>query len=65
MSRRANHELTAIFGAWGERLWLLAIGIDERRLRRPVSANSISEEHTFDTDGASGDAIELTLFAAF
>ncbi len=54
-------ELTTMLGAWGERLWLLANGIDERPVETTYIRKSISEEHTFETDEDRGDSIELTL----
>lgn len=42
--------LTQAFGSFGERLWSLARGIDQRRVEPHSRRQSVSVEHTFDSD---------------
>lgn len=43
-------ELVRVFGSFGERLWQLARGIDERRVQANRRRQSLSVEHTFEQD---------------
>ena len=43
-------ELSRWFGSFGERLWEMARGIDERAIETGRRRKSLSVEHTFDTD---------------
>ncbi len=61
IARAPITELAAMLGTWGERLWLLANGIDERPVETTFIRKSISEEHTFEADEDRGDSIELTI----
>jgi DNA polymerase-4 len=58
IARAPITELAAMLGTWGERLWLLANGIDERPVETTFIRKSISEEHTFEADEDRGDSIE-------
>ena len=50
LHRWPREDLSARFGATGERLWHLARGIDLRRVTRDESVKSISKETTFNED---------------
>lgn len=51
-------DLTARFGAMGERLWHLARGQDHRRVNRDEKLRSISKETTFFEDTADADILD-------
>jgi DNA polymerase-4 len=49
--RRAGHDaLAQHFGHWGERLYELSLGIDERAVHTDLPTQSISAEDTFERD---------------
>ncbi len=62
LAERSEVELNRIFGKWGNALWRLANGIDERPVVPWHPQKSISQERTFDVDTADEDEIERTLF---
>jgi DNA polymerase-4 len=51
-------DLTARFGAMGDRLWHLARGQDHRRVQRDEKLKSISKETTFHEDTADPDILD-------
>ncbi|MEY4696401.1 MAG: hypothetical protein RIT14_829, partial [Pseudomonadota bacterium] len=51
-------DLTARFGAMGDRLWHLARGQDHRRVQRDERLKSISKETTFGEDTADPDILD-------
>ncbi len=51
-------DLTARFGAMGDRLWHLARGEDRRRVTRNAPVKSISNETTFSEDTADPDILD-------
>ena len=51
-------DLTARFGAMGDRLWHLARGEDHRRVTRNAPVKSISNETTFGEDTADPDILD-------
>lgn len=51
-------DLTARFGATGDRLWHLARGEDRRRVTRNAPVKSISNETTFSEDTADPDILD-------
>lgn len=53
-----REDLTARFGAMGERLWHLARGQDARRVSANAPVKSISNETTFSEDTASRDILD-------
>ena len=56
--RWEKRDLTARFGAMGERLYHLARGEDRRRVTRDAAVKSISNETTFDSDTADADLLD-------
>ncbi|MEL6100714.1 MAG: DNA polymerase IV [Pseudomonadota bacterium] len=58
LRRWDKEELSARFGAMGERLWHLARGEDRRRVSRNAPVKSISNETTFGEDTASLDILD-------
>lgn len=56
--RWQREDLTARFGAMGERLWHLARGIDHRRVSGHDPVKSISKETTFNEDTSDGDLLD-------
>ncbi|MHB8454103.1 MAG: DNA polymerase IV [Acidiferrobacterales bacterium] len=54
---------TELFGKWGEQIWLLSQGIDERRVVPDHEARSISHETTFDSDIHDREALRACLLA--
>jgi len=63
LAKRDIKELTAIFGKNGEHFWKLANGIDEREVKAPEEAKSISNEITFSKDTLDKQKIEGALLA--
>ena len=55
-SRAAKLALVREFGSFGERLWGLARGIDERAVQTDSRRQSVSVEHTFEQDLPDLDA---------
>jgi DNA polymerase-4 len=53
--------LDSVFGQYGEQLWRLARGIDERRVTPDSEVKSVSQETTFDQDITYYSSIESTL----
>jgi len=53
--------LDRIFGQYGEQLWRLARGIDERKVTPDSEVKSVSQETTFDRDISHYASIESTL----
>jgi len=51
-------DLTARFGAMGERLWHLALGQDRRRISPHAPVKSISKETTFHDDTSDPDLLD-------
>ena len=51
-------DLSARFGQMGERLWLLARGLDHRRVNRDERLRSISKETTFFEDTSDPDILD-------
>ncbi|RMG69150.1 MAG: DNA polymerase IV [Calditrichaeota bacterium] len=49
------------FGKWGDVLWQLARGMDERPVQMEEEIKSISHEHTFEKDQADAEILEATL----
>ncbi len=56
--RWERSDLTARFGAMGDRLWHLAQGIDTRRVNRDERPKSISKETTFVEDTSDPDLLD-------
>lgn len=56
--RWQREDLTARFGAMGDRLWHLARGIDQRRVSGHDPVKSISKETTFSEDTSDGDLLD-------
>jgi DNA polymerase-4 len=53
--------LDSVFGQYGEQLWRLARGIDERRVTPDSEVKSVSQETTFNQDITYYSSIESTL----
>jgi DNA polymerase-4 len=62
LQRIGEVELTRRYGAEGTRLFRLARGIDDRKVRAEREAKSISAETTFDSDIAEFRPLELRLW---
>jgi nucleotidyltransferase/DNA polymerase involved in DNA repair len=56
-----EQELNRKFGKWGNALWRLANGIDDRPVTPWEPRKSISQETTFDEDTGNEKILELTL----
>ncbi len=54
--------LERMLGKWGEHLWLLASGIDDRPVCDEYERKSYSEETTFERDVDDGTIVERVLF---
>lgn len=54
--------MEGLLGRWGEHLWLLANGMDERPVCDDSERKSYSEEITFDTDTGDAALVERVLF---
>lgn len=61
LARERRETLARHFGKSGEKLWLLANGIDDRPVQPDHDVKSISEETTFPVDTTDTDRIEKTL----
>jgi DNA polymerase-4 len=61
LRRQSADWLVARFGKFGEHLWQLANGIDERDVVVDSQAKSISNETTFSQDIANREVLEATL----
>ena len=57
-----KERLNGLFGKYGEKLWELANGIDERSVTRSSPRKSISEEITFQIDTDQDAYVEHVLF---
>lgn len=57
---RSVEFLDKLFGQYGEQLWRLAHGIDEREVTPDSEVKSVSQETTFELDIASFSSIEST-----
>ncbi len=54
---------TELFGKWGEQIWRLSQGIDERRVVPDHEARSISHETTFESDIHDRETLRACLLA--
>jgi len=61
IAARSEAELNGRFGKWGNALWRLSHGLDEREVVSGWARKSISQERTFDQDTADQQQIEFTL----
>ncbi len=62
LQRADEADLMKQFGAEGRRLWLLARGIDDRRVVSDRGAKTISSETTFESDISDFPTLEKTLW---
>ncbi len=60
LKTRSAAFLDELFGQYGEQLWRLAHGIDERKVTTDGEVKSVSQETTFDTDITNYRSIEST-----
>lgn len=58
LKRWDRRDLSARFGAMGDRLWHLARGLDNRRIAQDTAVKSISKEITFNQDIADRDLLQ-------
>ena len=58
LKRWDRRDLSARFGAMGDRLWQLARGGDTRRVARDTAVKSISKETTFNEDTTDRDLLQ-------
>ncbi len=61
IAKMPEQELNTKFGKWGNALWRLSNGIDERPVTTWGPQKSISQETTFDEDTGDEELIEKTL----
>ena len=61
IARRSEQDLNRRFGKWGNALWRLANGIDNRTVQPWETQKSISQETTFDEDTGDEEIIHKTL----
>jgi len=57
----SRQEMMRLFGQWGDRLYLLARGVDERPVETEREAKSIGAEETYETDLTVVDEIHRKL----
>ena len=62
IAQTPEQDLNRRFGKWGNALWRLANGIDNRTVKPRVAQKSISQETTFDSDIGDEEIIHKTLF---
>ncbi|MFQ5676996.1 MAG: DNA polymerase IV, partial [bacterium] len=62
IAQMSEVDLNRKFGKWGNALWRLSQGIDNRPVTPWETQKSISQETTFDTDTDDEEIIEQTLF---